>query len=740
MSVEIIRGNYKGQRGTAAKVTDHKIKVKLTESGLQVDIMQSSVKPLENGRPEGGDALQPPSAAPELPASSQPSEGACGAAQPAEEIVEGSAVRMTTGNYKGRQGTVIKVMPLKYRVRLDAGPGEQQVDVMKSSAKLAESGAGTASMQSSSSTAPGAGYATSRRENSSFAVGDVVDITSGTYKNEQGTVLSVTEKQLKLRLASGKEPYVNQTSVLAAPEFRSFHLLSGIATAPNPQEEVEGQLPLKKIVLQGAHERPEDYFVKRFFKDRVLICEAPLPSSKEMGLGQGPAYQKDGQDYRLVSAKVVDDGLEFWGGKKEAVRLMFVALGERSLEEELDDLADFAGIAKARKLAARLELLQSPGKVFTTTADHFEDIAEPQPSKESGGCGFIPRKLLQELVIGCAKPAKITSIQVRVYGPRLGVLKGVLTLKEGIDKIQLPPSMRKVDPSKTNHSESAWVVVTRTFPSSTSQQLERWLQGGEANKTLMEKQKPRMSPMVRRVLTSLNVADNDLTSHEKSRPRKEAFLVGVADPTDYIPEGQVVIPGLNREQLPDVDGIHCVFVSRCPCIQPEDGKRLPVLLDRPEAMPPSAWDGVDGIFSRPFGDIIFSNKGQALPETIAAGDLDGDKYFVCWTESIVKSVCPQEDLEPAVSAGQPPPKPPKGLGTGWLDQAQAHMLSAETLHEGHQIGRYYRAAEKIADESELGIRHPDAKALFRAYAQAIDQGKHGGDIVLPDHLRAKLRL
>ena len=44
---------------------------------------------------------------------------------------------------------------------------------------------------------------------------------------------------------------------------------------------------------------------------------------------------------------------------------------------------------------------------------------------------------------------------------------------------------------------------------------------------------------------------------------------------------------------------------------------------------------------RPFGDILFPQRGPALPESIANGDLDGDLYYICWDKEIVKTVHPQ---------------------------------------------------------------------------------------------------
>ena len=72
----------------------------------------------------------------------------------------------------------------------------------------------------------------------------------------------------------------------------------------------------------------------------------------------------------------------------------------------------------------------------------LEKIPEPL-SKDSGGCGFIGPELLQRLTAQLTqlprqRRQQTTSLQVRIFGPRVGVLKGVLTLKHGIQTIQYP--------------------------------------------------------------------------------------------------------------------------------------------------------------------------------------------------------------------------------------------------------------------------------------------------------------
>eukprot|EP00913_Durusdinium_trenchii_P002975 g2756.t1 len=346
---------------------------------------------------------------------------------------------------------------------------------------------------------------------------------------------------------------------------------------------------------------------------------------------------------------------------------------QRIFEKNPPKFTTFTETARksARKVASRLELLQSPGHVVSGfTAANLEAIPEPL-TKASGGCGFINQRDLQRLTehLGTRteKFKAATSVQVRIFGARVGVLKGVLTLKEGIEKIQFAKEM-----------------------------------GGPA---------------------------------AQEEFRQEAFVVGVADPTGQLPEGQIFISGLQEQLLSQ--GMSEVLVTRCPCVRPSDGKRLRVVTCRPPGMAEEAWRFLT---SRSFGEVIFPRASDVgLPELIAEGDLDGDLYWICWNAKLVATTQPDEVTEaegaeaPPTLAGRGPP-----LGGGWLKAAQLHMLAGEVLKEGQLIGRIYRAAEKRAIDH--GLRDPDAQALFRAYVQSIDTGKHGNSIEIPQHLRKEVGL
>ena len=172
----------------------------------------------------------------------------------------------------------------------------------------------------------------------------------------------------------------------------------------------------------------------------------------------------EGHALEFVASKVHDDGMEPWGGKRKCLRMTYAVtegpgFPPISLQCELEKLADWRALPNPRKVASRLELLQSPApreRAFQLQPALFELIDEPL-SEEGGGCGFIPEALLERLLGGRVAARRCASILVRLVisiggdqisigGDRAagGLFKGMLTRKPGITKVQLAPSMLKV--------------------------------------------------------------------------------------------------------------------------------------------------------------------------------------------------------------------------------------------------------------------------------------------------------
>jgi hypothetical protein len=61
------------------------------------------------------------------------------------------------------------------------------------------------------------------------------------------------------------------------------------------------------------------------------------------------------------------------------------------------------------------------------------------------------------------------------------------------------------------------------------------------------------------------------------------------------------------------------------------------------------------------------------------------------------------------------------------------MRRLDVMREGLDIGKIYKLWESLVEEQ--GMDSPDAVAVAKAYKQALDRGKHGGEVSLPQHLR-----
>jgi hypothetical protein len=71
-----------------------------------------------------------------------------------------------------------------------------------------------------------------------------------------------------------------------------------------------------------------------------------------------------------------------------------------SVQAKQETVAAFGELREACKVASRLELLVSsapPDRQFELEVTDFELIKEPQPSSDSGGCGFIPEAIFTRL-------------------------------------------------------------------------------------------------------------------------------------------------------------------------------------------------------------------------------------------------------------------------------------------------------------------------------------------------------
>ena len=567
-----------------------------------------------------------------------------------------------------------------------------------------------------------------------------------------------------------------------APLLRSQSGAHRVEGADIPHGVVSGELKVQCIVLSDttstATQDLEKTLLSCIFGSRLQLIRITDPGRTPGSTihGDGANRVAHGTTFELVTSRELDGGKTFWGGTTKIVHWVYVETkGSRpngelppihNLEDLLGEYAHF-GALTPRKAVARLELLTSPAAgdhIHELDPDDFEVIDEPlgqSGNEKADGCGFVPQDMLDRLNLD---QGACSGIQVRILIPRLGLFKGVLACKPDITKIQLVPSMRKVPPSESSARHSvALLLITKQgiFPSKANVTIGRRLQasadstaGVKPLKTPYEK--PSLGKMLqplwegqgvprdaietykREAIERYNAAFGVQQSVDDPQSHKHwnhANVVGLRDPTGQLPYG-VYIPGLPPTLLPRG---RRVFVTRYPCVKPEDGRLIPVIVERPDAMSPTDWAFLSG---QKFGSLYFSTAGpESIPMACAKGDLDGDLYVICWDESIIEHLSRRPELlEPFV----PPPVEPKPANKmqsdGWLGRAQDHLRDPATLQEGKEVGRYCTAWQKaVKAAGPGGVADADAIALGEAFAQTLERGKHGGVINLPSHLQGRLQ-
>lgn len=526
---------------------------------------------------------------------------------------------------------------------------------------------------------------------------------------------------------------------------------------------VLGNLLVQKIRAGATMKR--DSLLSYFLNHRWLLVETPLHNFQ--GLFDC-RFSKNGETFVLTSVKAQADtsvgSLNKMGSLKCAhliyTKISGPGVAPISVQNLLLQFGDFS-ILPARKVVARLELLQSPSCTFTVgqkkhygmfclQASDFVVMAE----EGNDGCGFISEELLASL-FGNSKAAKqLLGPQVRVVAPRLGIFKGMLIRKRipvGEPPIQLTPSMRKVGPSRYSENDiRAFLLVTNQgkHPSVNNDALGKllnplldnpppsWKQNGFAERS-------QMLPLLLRTLGVPAIVMERYQREYYSQTRcriHHTFMPGYADPTGAIPHGHVFVTGSKPFQE------NLLFVTRSPCIFPSDGRLLPNLVTKPNAMVIDDWNWLNSL---PFGALIFADATpgmKPLPAHIANGDLDGDLYFVCWDSEILRNVRADPIVEEPLTltdgevASTPQAKmPPEN--PNWFEEALEIMCDPAELAEISAFyGKLFNLALKAAlnNPNNLLLRDPDAMDYATAYNQALDYHKHGRLVQLPRRLHSSI--
>ncbi|KAL7486177.1 hypothetical protein ACHAW6_011774 [Cyclotella cf. meneghiniana] len=515
-----------------------------------------------------------------------------------------------------------------------------------------------------------------------------------------------------------------------------------LKTVINPQSP---QFVLERLCYAVPRLTPDSAF-KRMWHGKYLIREYDLPLGKN-SYSVPPLelkFQFDGKNYELYYADVQNDprrGMASGARIVKANKIATYYVQTDDLRRHEECLADF-GSLKPRKVWARRKLFLSEAVKLPKSNGLLTVFrADIAMVKDNGtvGCGFICEQYLERLLGGGAAAKRTLGIQVRIFVPSLGVFKGVLVRKRQSTgpPIELNESLQKVLPSTLEDADDhGYIVIKRTFPSHANLQIGRLFRRDRAvtksfKASVQSREKCKLSDMYVRLLNGLGVpkemTDEYSKLYKNLKHLRHTHLVGVADPTGKLPPNTVFVTGVKRGDF-DVEKI---FVTRPPCLEPEDGRLIELITTRPHCMPQNDWDWLNGLY---FGALVFANpiEGQRpLPELIADGDLDGDLYFVCWDKKILSTIrhvpIERDDLCASIVEGT------LKYDADWFDKTQNFISDVSNIVSVHDfVGFLFNQSEKIADEKS--IRDADAIAYAKAYKQALEFKKHGEKIFIPAHL------
>mmetsp|Transcript_10202 Transcript_10202/g.22683 ORF Transcript_10202/g.22683 Transcript_10202/m.22683 type:complete len:1127 (-) Transcript_10202:57-3437(-) len=564
------------------------------------------------------------------------------------------------------------------------------------------------------------------------------------------------QRQNKKRTRRPKNNNEKQTRKHRSCPVNNHNLVQSPFEAPASSNDSRvGGLKVMSITLGNKKKKPncfEVMFKDRTYEVKVAINETPPDSS----------FRHDGRLLELVSAKLPREKCGRFNVKE--MKLMYIAtegpnLPKINLQTQLNRLCSFSSLGPV-KAVARLSHLQPEAQhILFTDASKIEFISE----NGNEGSGFFPRGFFD----GQGPRRNFDSIQVRLIGPKIGLAKGMILVKDGITNIQLPPSMIKAPPSEACDKTWVAVVIKNIFPCERNVQLGRYLHPDEdaCNSWKKNKQK-ELSEMHQRMLIGFGVKKEDIHAYARRSTSpdhlKHAHLKGAADPTMKIPEDKIFISGYttNSNGERDLFGncFNQVYCSRSPAVSPYDAKILSVVAERTEDMSGDEWDL---LCSYKWGTVIFgaprTRLSAPLPCCIADGDLDGDDYFICWDDEIVAHLLHAKDKLTSKSRKlllelKLPDKTEHSLdkttsfsqgGDNWLNVVQDKMLDFSTQNaESHITGKLYSLCIAASKKSggKIDIYDEDAVAYAQAYKDSLDIQKHGGKIFLPNHLHDSISL
>ncbi|KAJ9048921.1 hypothetical protein DSO57_1029841 [Entomophthora muscae] len=420
-----------------------------------------------------------------------------------------------------------------------------------------------------------------------------------------------------------------------------------------------------------------------------------------------------------------------------------------------EKLGDFGSIHTVAKYAARIgQCFSSSRDGAKITSQEFTSIPDIECGKHclTDGVGRISPSLMKKIAVTLELFSVPSAIQFRMGG-----YKGVLAVHPSlVDGVQLRPSQRKFDSEHTTleviriasynsahlNRQIITLLTTLGVPDAcfielqnemlakisnmlkdpadamralrcfsdefgTTSSLAKLLEGGFFSTT---------DCFVRNCLEALYVYQhNELKSRARIHVPKGVLLIGIADETGTLEEGEIFVQHSDplRNGAPTIIKGECI-VTRNPCFHPGD-IRVVTAVDVPS-------------LHHIKDCVVFSIHGyRSVASMCSGGDLDGDEFTVIWDKRLIpprRNLDPMEEL-PAIPAYV------ESVSVGDIKKFFGDYISNDNL------GQIANAHLARCDESPLGADDPNCKFLAQLHSRAVDFTKSGIPAELPNELRVK---
>lgn len=434
----------------------------------------------------------------------------------------------------------------------------------------------------------------------------------------------------------------------------------------------------------------DQYILISFERFRLQYLSAEPDSSTKPSRPQ-PATPKESTDYvhRLLSSGITLNGTHYsflaHSNSQLKSKSCFLYAGSKDQANQLiNDLGDFSKIKTVAKLAKRIGLLFSSAKTAVRLEpERCQDISDVVRNDYTftDGCGLISKHLANLLIQRLDLRFRNLRYHPSVFQIRYAGYKGVLTLEpelRGQILVQFRESMRKVK----DVGDRSFAVVDYAKPYSfgyLNDEIILLLHAlGIPDATFLRKQQeyiqfltaaaedppkafrflsyinePRMAetlllqglesvkPTIRRHVSSEQSRMLNKRGEQRCRlliPQSR-LLFGVCDPKNVLREGQCAVRvTMDQGGVPKTVSECDVLVTRNPCLHPGDLQKFrAVQCDE---------------LAHLSDCIIFPTQGhRPSADLMSGGDLDGDKFFVCWDPDLVPSTVAQ------AASYQGPPEP-----------------------------------------------------------------------------------